>query len=74
MEKAKQEGLVNLYMSLDPTIADAIIKPFTAKYGFRVQYYRASSPAVTAKVLQEADANRVGAASSMHPTSADSWR
>ena len=61
VEKAKQEGLVSLYMSLDPTIADAIIKPFTAKYGIRVQYYRASSPAVTAKVLQEADANRVGA-------------
>jgi iron(III) transport system substrate-binding protein len=59
--KAKAEGKVTLYTSLDTKIVDAIIKPFKATYGIDVQYFRAGSADVTSKVLAEADAGRVRA-------------
>jgi iron(III) transport system substrate-binding protein len=58
VEKAKAEGKVVLYTSLDTQIVDAINAPFTQKYGIQVQYFRGGSSDVTSKVLAEADAGR----------------
>lgn len=56
--RAKSEGKVVLYTSLDTQIVDAINAGFTQKYGIPVQYFRAGSADVTTKVLAEADAGR----------------
>ncbi len=61
IDKAKKEGVVQLYTSLDTQIVDSVIKPFKDKYGIDVQYYRAGSAQVTGKVLQEADAGKIQA-------------
>lgn len=61
IEKAKAEGRVTLYTSLDTKIVDAIIGPFQEKYGITVEYFRGGSADVTSKVLAEADAGRVRA-------------
>ena len=61
VDKAKKEGQVQLYTSLDTQIVDAVIKPFKERYGIDVQYYRATPAAITGKVLQEADAGKVQA-------------
>lgn len=58
VEKAKAEGKVVLYTSLDTQIVDAVNQPFTQKYGIAVQYFRGGSSDVTSKVLAEADAGR----------------
>ena len=59
--KAKSEGNVMLYTSLDTKIVDAIIKPFQEQYGIKVQYYRGGSADVSSKVLAEAAARRIAA-------------
>lgn len=59
--KAKREGEVMLYTSLDTKIVDAIIKPFEEAYGIKVRYYRGGSADVPSKILAEADAGRVQA-------------
>ena len=59
--KAKSEGTVMLYTSLDTKIVDAIIKPFQEQYGIKVQYYRGGSADVSSKVLAEAAARRIQA-------------
>ena len=56
--KAKAEGKVVLYTSLDTQIVDAINAAFTKTYGIEVQYFRGGSSDVTSKVLAEADAGR----------------
>jgi len=56
--KAKTEGKVLLYTSLDTQIVDAIIAPFREKYGINVEYFRGGAADVSAKVLAEADAGR----------------
>lgn len=59
--KAKAEGKVVLYTSLDTKIVDSIVSPFKAKYGISVEYYRGGSADVTSKLLAEADAGRIQA-------------
>ena len=59
LSRAKAEGKVVLYTSLDTQIVDAINAAFKAKYGIAVEYFRAGSADVTSKVLAEADAGRV---------------
>ncbi len=59
--KAKAEGKMTLYTSLDTKIVDKIVGPFKEKYGIDVEYFRGSSGDVTAKVLAEADAGRIQA-------------
>ena len=59
--KAKAEGKVTLYTSLDTKIVDAIVGPFKKKYGIAVEYFRGGSADVTSKVLAEADAGRIQA-------------
>jgi iron(III) transport system substrate-binding protein len=61
IDKAKAEGKVQLYTSLDTKIVDAIIGPFKEKYGISVEYFRGGSADVTSKVLAEADAGRIQA-------------
>jgi iron(III) transport system substrate-binding protein len=61
MAKAKAEGKVVLYTSLDTKIVDAIIGPFKQKYGIAVEYFRGGSADVTSKVLAESDAGRIRA-------------
>lgn len=56
--KAKAEGKLVLYTSLDTQIVDAINAEFTKRYGIEVQYFRGGSSDVTSKVLAEADAGR----------------
>ena len=58
IDKAKAEGKVVLYTSLDTQIVDAINAGFKQKYGIDVQYFRGGSSDVTSKVLAEADAGR----------------
>lgn len=59
--KAKREGTVMLYTSLDTKIVDAIIKPFQDTYGITVRYYRGGSADVPSKILAESDAGRMQA-------------
>ncbi len=59
--KAKAEGKVTLYTSLDTKIVDAIVGPFKKKYGIAVEYFRGGSADVTSKVLAEADAGHLQA-------------
>ena len=51
LDKAKAEGKVVLYTSLDTQIVDAINAAFKQKYGIDVQYFRGGSSDVTSKVL-----------------------
>ncbi len=59
--KAKAEGKVTLYTSLDTKIVDAIVGPFKEKHGIAVEYFRGGSADVTSKVLAEADAGHIQA-------------
>jgi iron(III) transport system substrate-binding protein len=59
--KAKAEGKVVLYTSLDTQIVESVIAPFKQQYGINVEYFRGGSADVTSKVLAEADANRIQA-------------
>ncbi len=61
IDKAKAEGRVLLYTSLDTKIVDAITGPFKEKYGISVEYFRGGSADVTSKVLAEADAGGIQA-------------
>ena len=56
--RAKADGKVMLYTSLDTQIVDAIIAGFRERHGIEVQYFRGGSADVTSKVLAEADAGR----------------
>jgi len=58
LAKARAEGKVVLYTSLDTQIVETIIAAFKQKYGIGVEYFRGGSSDVTSKVLAEADANR----------------
>ena len=59
--RAKSEGKVVLYTSLDTKIVDQIITGFRKKYGIDVSYFRGGSADVTSKVLAESDAGQVQA-------------
>ncbi len=61
IEKAKAEGKVVLYTSLDTKIVDAIVASFKEQYGIDVEYFRGGSADVSSKVLAEADAGGVQA-------------
>lgn len=61
LDKAKKEGKVSFYTSLDTQIVDAIIKPFKDRFGIDVQYFRGGSNDVSTKLLAESDAGKVQA-------------
>ena len=56
LDKARKEGVVNFYTSLDTAIVDSVLKPFKEKYGVDVKYYRAGAREVITKVMTEWDA------------------
>jgi iron(III) transport system substrate-binding protein len=58
LARARAEGGVVIYTSLDTQIVDAMNKVFSAKYGIKVQYFRGGPGDVTSKILAEADAGR----------------
>lgn len=59
--KAQEEGKVVLYTSLDTKIVEAIIQGFMDRFDIEVEFFRAGSAEVSIKVLQEAEAGRLGA-------------
>lgn len=59
--QAQEEGSVVLYTSLDTQIVEAIIAPFEERFDIEVEFFRAGSADVSIKVLQEAEAGRLGA-------------
>lgn len=61
LDKARAEGKVVLYTSLDTQIVDAINAAFKKKHGIAVEYFRGGSADVTSKVLAESDAGRLQA-------------
>ena len=61
LERAKAQGPVILYTSLDTQIVDEVIAGFRARYGIDVTYFRSGSAEVTGRVLAEADAGSVRA-------------
>lgn len=61
IDKAKEEGVVNLYTSVDTKALDAINAAFTAKYGIDVEYFRGDSQDAVSRLLNEARAGSVKA-------------
>ena len=58
LARAKSEGRVMLYTSLDTQIVDNIAAAFKEKTGISVEYFRGGAADVTSKVLAEASAGR----------------
>lgn len=61
VEKAKAEGPVSLYTSLDTQIVDAILARFQQRFGVKVEYYRGTPSDVAARSFQEASAGGIRA-------------
>ncbi len=58
LEAAKREGKVTVYGSIETEVMKAIQAVFEAKYGVRVEYWRASSTKVMDRALTEARAGK----------------
>jgi iron(III) transport system substrate-binding protein len=58
VEKAKQEGTVTVYTSLAPTEAKPLVDMFEAKYGVKVNMWRALSDSVVQRAVTEARGRR----------------
>jgi iron(III) transport system substrate-binding protein len=58
IEGAKKEGELNIYTSAQTDDMGALAKAFEAKYGIKVNIWRASSEKVLQRAVQEARANR----------------
>lgn len=58
VEGAKKEGELNIYTSAQTDDMGALAKAFEAKYGIKVNIWRASSEKVLQRAVQEARANR----------------
>ena len=56
IEGAKKEGLLVFYTTIPTEYADRLIQPFAARYGVKVNVWRARSEIVLQKVLTEARA------------------
>lgn len=61
VEKAKAEGVVNFYTSVDTKALEAMNAAFTAKYGIEVKYFRGDSQAAIARILDENRADSIQA-------------
>jgi iron(III) transport system substrate-binding protein len=61
LDKARAEGSLTLYTSLDTKIVDAVVAAFKQKYGIDVKYLAAGAHEIASKVLAEADAKRIQA-------------
>ena len=58
VEAAKKEGTLTLYTTIAEKDLPAIIKPFEAKYGIKVNVWRAGTDKVLQRTLAEAAARR----------------
>jgi iron(III) transport system substrate-binding protein len=58
VEAAKKEGTLTLYTTIAEKDLPAIIKPFEARYGIKVNVWRAGTDKVLQRTLAEAAANR----------------
>jgi len=58
---AKQEGTLSLYTSMTQDVADAVSQKFTAQFGIPISVFRGNSETVLQRVVQEGQANRLGA-------------
>ncbi len=58
LEKAKQEGSVNVYTSLAPTEAGPLVEAFEKKTGVKVNLWRAISESVVKRAVSETQAKR----------------
>ena len=58
VEGAKKEGELNIYTSAQTDDMGALTKAFEAKYGIKVNIWRASSEKVLQRAIQEARGNR----------------
>jgi iron(III) transport system substrate-binding protein len=59
LDLAKKDGQLSLYTS--NTDIDDVVKAFEAKYGLKVETYRANSETVLQRILQESSAHYQGA-------------
>ena len=59
LDLAKKDGQLSLYTS--NTDIDDVVKAFEAKYGLKVDTYRANSETVLQRILQESSAQYQGA-------------
>src|SRR5262245_44336908 len=57
---AKKEGSVTFYTSMQTQESGPLSKAFEAKYGVKVQLWRATSDQVIQRIVNEARANRQG--------------
>ncbi len=57
-EAAKKEGTLTLYTTIAEKDLPAVIKPFEAKYGIKVNVWRAGTDKVLQRTLAEAAAKR----------------
>src|SRR4051812_35475584 len=58
LEKAKQEGVVNIYTSLNTKDSSPIVDAFERQYGIKVALWRGTSDKVVQRALIEAGADR----------------
>jgi iron(III) transport system substrate-binding protein len=58
VEGAKKEGALSIYTSAQSDDMGALVKAFEAKYGIKVEVWRASSEKVLQRAVQEARGNR----------------
>jgi iron(III) transport system substrate-binding protein len=61
LELAKSEGSLALYTSLTEDVANAVKKAFTEQTGVQVNLFRANGETVVQRIVQEAQANKLGA-------------
>lgn len=61
VDKAKAEGSVTLYTSIDTKALEALNSAFTKKYGIKVEYFRGDSQDAIARLLNESKARSVKA-------------
>jgi iron(III) transport system substrate-binding protein len=60
-ELAKNEGTLSIYTSMTQDVADTVAKKFHDQFGVKVTVFRGNSETVLQRILQESQANRLGA-------------
>lgn len=58
---AKDEGSLSIYTSMTQDVIDAVSKKFEDQFGIKVTAFRGNSETVLQRLLQEGQANRLGA-------------
>lgn len=61
VELAKKEGTLSVYTSMTQDVIDAVAKKFQDQFGIKVNAFRGNSETVLQRLLQEGQANKLGA-------------